>query len=318
MSVRNTRVGFTLVELLVVIAIIGILVALLLPAVQQAREAARRMSCTNNMKQIGLATHNHHDTFSELPYAVRDHFLGVTLTGDSDIDPDATYTTGFIKILPFLEQDAVAKRWNPNEPRNGTTDHDGDGLTNAELQQNTIPSFLCPSMTMPSGPLGISGGAENRAPASYMYCAGTTPLMKYAYGSSPSMAPDMAYDGAIIPIKAPPGTTPHHRKPTKFRDITDGTSNTFLLGESDFTPQGVPSTSYGSIWAYGYCYGWGVTDLRFNNHVDGGTGAFRSQHPGGANFSLVDGSVRFTAETIDHGLYQGLSTRAGGEVVQLP
>ncbi|MEX0793798.1 MAG: DUF1559 domain-containing protein [Pirellulaceae bacterium] len=318
MSVRNTRVGFTLVELLVVIAIIGILVALLLPAVQQAREAARRMSCTNNMKQIGLATHNHHDTFNELPYAVRNHFLGVTLTGDSSIDPAATYTTGFIKILPFLEQDAVAKLWDPNELRNSDVDNDGDGWSNALLQQEIIPTYLCPSMVMPSGPLS----AENRAPASYMYCTGTTPATTYVYASYPGMGPDMAYDGAIVPIKAPPGDSPHHRNPTKFRDVTDGTSNTFLLGETDFMPGGVPSMRYGSIWSWGYMYSCGSTEYPFNRHdipADQNVyGAFRSQHPGGGNFTMVDGSTRFTAETIDYELYQNLSTRAGGEIVALP
>ncbi|CAE7514042.1 unnamed protein product, partial [Symbiodinium sp. CCMP2456] len=145
MSTRSSRNAFTLVELLVVIAIIGILIALLLPAVQQAREAARRMSCSNQLKQVGLAMHNFHDTFGEFPFAMRDREEGSSV---------ATYDTGWIQILPFLEQDAVASRWDPEERRNSTVDTDGDGWTNALLQQEIIPSYLCPTMTMPTGPVG--------------------------------------------------------------------------------------------------------------------------------------------------------------------
>lgn len=128
---RRSRRGFTLVELLVVIAIIGILVALLLPAVQSAREAARRMSCSNNLKQISLAAHNFHDTYKEFPYATRDRLSG---------DDGDTWSTGFIQILPFLEADAMAQLWDPNEPRDSTVDANGDGWTNALLQQEIIPT----------------------------------------------------------------------------------------------------------------------------------------------------------------------------------
>jgi len=300
--------GFTLVELLVVIAIIGVLISLLLPAVQQAREAARRMSCSNQVKQVGLAVHNFHGTYSLFPYAMRDRLEG---------DDGNTYATGWIQILPFLEQDAVARRWNPEEPRNSTDDSDGDGWTNALLQQEIIPSYLCPTMTLPNGEL-----AESRAPSSYQFCSGTqqTSDIHYAiyYGRD-----EPAYDGAIIPIKTQPNSDgtpgPNMRKPTAFRDITDGTSNTFLMGETDFAPQGTPSTSYGAVWAYGYLYGWGSTANPFNDHNNTGTvyGAFRSQHPGGAMFGLVDGSVTFVAETIDEEIYHAMGTRSGGEVASL-
>lgn len=305
MSTKSSRTAFTLVELLVVIAIIGILIALLLPAVQQAREAARRMSCSNQVKQIGLATHNFHDTYGEFPYASRDRLPG---------DDGNTYATGWIQILPFLEQDAVARRWDPEEPRNSTTDTDGDGWTNATLQQEIIPSYLCPSMVMPNGDL-----AENRAPSSYQFCSGSVDisLIHYAvyYGLD-----EPGYDGAIIPIKTNGTPGPNHRDPTSFRDIVDGTSNTFLVGETDFMPEGVPSTSYGAVWAYGYLYGWGSTyhPLNKHDHTSTAYGGFRSQHPGGAMFSLADGSVRFVAETIDTDVYNAIGTRAGGEVAQLP
>ena len=310
-GVQPVRSAFTLVELLVVIAIIGILVGLLLPAVQAAREAARRMSCSNNLKQMALATHNFHDTFKSLPYGTRDRLLG----DDSD-----TWATGHIQILPFIENDAIASRWDPEQPRNSNVDTNGDGWTNARLQQMQIPTFTCPSMSPPSGPLGVGGGAENRGPCSYLWCAGTqdVQLLHYAglYG-----VPEPRFAGAVVPIKThvPTSglTTPNHRQPNKLRDLIDGTSNTWLIGETDFKPRGVPSTQYGGVWAFGFIgYSWGSTFHPFNRHnwTTVVYGAFRSEHPGGANFALGDGSVRFVGETIDNNIYRAVSTAGGSEV----
>jgi prepilin-type N-terminal cleavage/methylation domain-containing protein len=306
MSLSNRR-GFTLIELLVVIAIIAILIGLLLPAVQKVREAAARSKCTNNLKQIALACHNFHGVNETFPYASLDK-LGST--------EKSTYTTGFIQIMPFLEQDAVAKRWNPKLPRHDTTDADGDGYTNAMLQQMQIPTYTCPSMTPPSGPLGSA--TENRAPSSYLFSSGTQDPMLYTYAGFLGAA-EPSFDGAIIPIKDP-STTPKYpdSRPTRIASITDGTSNTLLVGESDFKPQGVPSTTLGAIWSYGYIgYTFGSTSHPFNSHKNTSTlyGAFRSEHTGGVNFALGDGSIRFIRDGIDPVMFRAMSTRAGNEVV---
>ncbi|QDV50307.1 DUF1559 domain-containing protein [Gimesia fumaroli] len=316
-SRSHKRSAFTLIELLVVIAIIAILIALLLPAVQQAREAARRSQCKNNLKQITLATHMFHDTFNVFPYAISDYTVTADLS-DPDNLPSSTWVTGHIQIMPYLEQDAVASRWDKEERRNSTNDTDGDGYTNAMLVQMLVPTFLCPSMPLP-GPL-----PENRAPCSYIFSSGTAPTSDLHYASYYGL-PEPVYDGAIIPriLNPKKSTVPSFEKKTKMRDITDGTTNTFLLGEIDHSPAGVPDTSgdvVGGVWAYGYAgFSYGSTGTRLNLH-DGTTtyGVFRSQHPGGAHFAMVDGSVHFISENINSDLYKSLSTRAGGEVVEFP
>jgi prepilin-type N-terminal cleavage/methylation domain-containing protein/prepilin-type processing-associated H-X9-DG protein len=297
----HSRRAFTLIELLVVIAIIAILIGLLLPAVQKVREAAARTKCTNNLKQIALATHGYHDANQKFPYATLDKQPNETTS---------SWVTGFILILPYLEQDAVAKRWNPKLPRNSTDDSDGDGFTNAMLQQMLIPTYTCPSMTPPTGPLG---GTENRGYCSYLFNSGSQNVTLHPY---PPGGVEVAFDGVILPQKRDIPVN----QPVRMTAIADGTSNTFLVGETDFKPRGVPSTSMGGVWAYGYIgFAWGSTFHPFNNHRNTSTvfGAFRSEHTGGANFALTDGSVRFVREGIDEFTYRSMSTRAGGEVVTL-
>ena len=301
MRARYSRSAFTLIELLVVIAIIAILIALLVPAVQKVRAAAARVQCQNNIKQIALATHNYHDTNGKFPYAVLDYQPNETT---------ASYVSGLILILPYLEQDTVAKRWNPKLPRNSTDDSDGDGYTNAMLQKMLIPTYVCPAMGPPSGAL-----AEDRGYCSYLFASGTPNVTLYHYGS-----PEPAFDGVIVPIKA--SSTSPNRTPTKITSITDGTSNTFMVGETDFMPRGVPSTSYGGVWAFGYIgYNWGTTFHPFNKHDHPATpapyGAFRSEHTGGGNFAMADGSVQFVQGTITPTVYNALGTRAGNEVASL-
>lgn len=294
--------GFTLVELLVVIAIIGILAALLLPAIQSAREAASRSACKNNVRQIALAAQMYHDTQTKFPYAVVDRLPG---------DDTDTWYPGTVLILPYMEGDAVASRWDPRERRNSTKDNDGDGYYNAILQQMIIPTYHCPSMTPPTAPL-----AENRGFSSYLFCSGTqdVALLHYAsyYGKS-----EPAYNGAIVPVKTADASSPN-RRVTSINSITDGTAYTYLVGETDFTPRGVPSTSMGGVWAYGYIgYTWGTTYHPFDNHKNTSTvyGAFRSQHPGGAHFAMVDASVQFVADGISRGTYNAHATRSGRELI---
>jgi prepilin-type N-terminal cleavage/methylation domain-containing protein/prepilin-type processing-associated H-X9-DG protein len=299
----SRRPAFTLIELLVVIAIIAILIALLVPAVQKVRGAAARTQCLNNLKQIALATHGYHDAYKRFPHAVRDY---------QPAETTATYVTGQILILPVLEKDDVARRWDPKQPRHSTADADGDGYTNAMLQQMLIPTFVCPAMSPPSGPL-----PENRAWCSYLFNSGSFDVTLYHYGT-----PDPVFNGPIVPVKASHiasnAASPNQDVTTTMQSISDGSSNTYLVGETDFMPAGVPSTSMGGVWAYGYIgYSWGSTHHPFNkhDHVSTAYGGFRSQHESGGNFAFADGSVRFVSQSIPLDLYRAFSTRNGDETV---
>jgi prepilin-type N-terminal cleavage/methylation domain-containing protein len=279
--------GFTLVELLVVIAIIGVLVALLLPAVQSAREASRRMSCQNNLKQIALAVHSYHDTHLQLPRAS----MNANLAGSS----------GFAAILPYLEQGNLFQQYDFAK---GNSDP-----ANMEVVSQRIKTYLCPSCffirKVPAGECDV-----NRAPGTYAF-------------STNSGDPWGIADGAIVNALTPA---------TRFASVTDGTSNTFLAGEThwgfrDYTFTSGPCSGQVrggfSYWSSPYPLATAFTTHGpFNPQAMNGDSTrlsnFRSSHPAGVNMNNVDGSVRFVMQNIDHAVLDAAATRDGGESLVMP
>ena len=191
-------------------------------------------------------------------------------------------------------------------------------VATAARSRRAISAWTDSPQTPPTGPLG---GTEDRAYCSYLFAAGTQDVQLYPYWSLFGLSAPPVFDGAVIPLhsSATVPTSPN-KAPTSMASISDGTSNTFLVGETDFKPAGVPSTSYGGVWAYGYIgYSWGTTFLPFNKHDNTSTvyGAFRSEHTAGASFALADGSVRFVRDGITKTTYDAYGSRAGGEVATL-
>jgi prepilin-type N-terminal cleavage/methylation domain-containing protein len=310
--------AFTLVELLVVIAIIGVLVALLLPAVQAAREAARRMRCSNNLKQIALALHNYEDTHKRLPYGT----------------PGCCTPNGSnwaVSIFPYIELTNLQNKLDlsgnfKTTPQNATVI--------GEVKR--LPSFICPT-----------DPAANK-PVQPRYTHNITPahMLWYPVSMGPTHMDDCPF--------CPPGTAPSetnyccqfynfgtyadssHTKPGEFSgmfgrvalairlgEVTDGLSNTWMVGETlpaHCTFMGLFSQNFPTSG----------TGIPLNTMEDRGVGkpeegmkwfrscGYKSLHPGGANFALGDASVRFIMKEIDYKLYNNIGTRAGGESVPVP
>ncbi|QDT36063.1 DUF1559 domain-containing protein [Stratiformator vulcanicus] len=293
LSARRNRRGFTLVELLVVIAIIAILIALLLPAVQQAREAARRSQCKNNLKQIGLALHNFHGTYGNLPKGV-DLFLNrpdYYQTNNANInnggnDPDDCWVWSAL-LLPYMDQAALYTELGIGD--------DKFPEDSPALIQTKLPVFRCPSDIGPSAndqrtAIGASGGNV---------FAGTSNYAATIHHSGCKPKPHVLSDlnnlsGGFYP-----------NSKTKFRDITDGTSNTIAVGERAYARPG-GQVDRAASWC---CIGTGdkpnlisesLLDLRRGiNRPGGGAGfSMSSAHAGGAQILMFDGSVHFLSENI--------------------
>ena len=313
--------GFTLVELLVVIAIIGILVALLLPAVQAAREASRRSSCQNNLKQLALGAHNFHDTYNKLPSSIRP--AGVT---------PLPRVAGFTFLLPFIEQSNVYNAYDQTV--------NWSHANNLPVTSKQIPTFQCPSSPEPKrldGDPQLSPWTQLVAVTDY--------------------SPTIGVDQRLVTLSlldpvALEGMLPKNSEP-RMADVLDGLSNTILYAESagrpfvyrklqrvgnlptnrtnaggwarpasDFTLDG---SSYDGATLPGPCA------LNCTNGEDIGAAAFPHPyygsegtaeafafHPGGANFAFGDGSVKLINSTIAIREFARLVTRAGGEVVTPP
>ncbi len=312
-SPRTRRRGFTLVELLVVIAIIGVLIALLLPAVQQAREAARRMQCTNQMKQLGLALHNYHDTFLSFPPG---NF------GRSASESFNSYNWR-VNLLPFIEQSALYDSLSLND------EFRGDSLgANPILRELVVPGLNCPSS--PLDPLSDPVG-QNTEKAQCIHYVGIS-------GAAPSTTqPGVGYVDCGYGWFADNGMLPTNEA-TRLRDATDGTSNVLLVAEqSGHVEKRDITANYRGGWvganlnhtvknpSCNRVYFSGTTTVRYGiNHNIASTGAnaqyhhntvVNSFHPGGVNGLLGDASTRFFPETMNLDTFKRLSVRNDGEVL---
>lgn len=339
MNKSSTSRGFTLVELLVVIAIIGILIGMLLPAVQQVREAARRTQCANNMRQIALACLNHESAHMEFPSGrlgydtlsptIWNQF-GRARSGTSPVTGLDLTTEGaslFVQILPFIEQNSafniIDLRNVPIWSANTTWAPQSDPVVAASLEVigRHLPAFVCPSDNLEEICQGSHGADFEAATGSYAGCMGDqVPGFEFQKKYSGLGSPDLA-NGVFVYVTRIP-----------ISQLSDGTSNTFFLGE---TIEGHRS-GQSNIWSNGNRFTSSLrsasTPLNFPldangtdgvvfagwvTGADGGrcNGGFASLHPGGANFGFGDGHVEFIDESIDLDTYGDLATRRGGEVL---
>lgn len=285
---HRTRIrGFTLIELLVTIAIIGILIALLLPAVQQARAAARRTTCRNNLKQIGLAFHNYHDTYDTFPMAT--HWA-----------PGGTLYSALTATLPFHEQAPLYGQYDFNTP--------SYDVFNESVISERISIYLCPSMVLRRPVPAQQCGEAKRAPGSYAVCTGT----QSGFGTT--------HDGAIVPHYAGPtrfqsivdGTS----NTLLAGEIDYGLEN-FLWSSGPCAGQGKYGTGVWGIGHPGMSMATTVGVFNSDRLVNGFDEyeTFRSDHVGGVHFVMSDGAVRFINDVIDSGTLDALATRDGAETI---
>ncbi len=339
-SQGRKRSGFTLIELLVVIAIIAILIGLLLPAVQKVREAAARMSCTNNLKQLGIAMQSFHDAYGHFPPGMYNDDLNnwgwemylLPYMEQGNLYQQLTYSgsntnSSAMYMPPNLGGGANTGAYggSPNiDNLNGATAGYGQGTTNTSIQLNGVPyvalvikSLICPSDSLPNNK---NNSGTNYAKSNY--CGNL---------------------GSVFPIGGNSGSTQNgvlvesndnnNTWVTRIADITDGTSNTAQIGEAtvsnNVNASGGANNSNYPIWAGGNGGGYNSNNIgstfrcMTNNATyalnSGNDQAFCSKHTGGANFSFADGSVHFITNGVDIvTVYPGMGGRNDGTVFTLP
>jgi prepilin-type N-terminal cleavage/methylation domain-containing protein len=348
-SLPKIRRGFTLIELLVVIAIIAILIALLLPAVQQAREAARRTQCRNNLKQLGIAIHNYHDNFNVFPSGFID--TEWTASGAGEIINNRGWAWSAY-ILPYIDQAPLYNQFNFKLSPYSFAPGGGAGTGNQLLIATPLPAYSCPSDTKPATVANNNGASGNGdgwgtpaiATASYMAVRG-------CFDGTPCQA-----NGTFVAVGPRSNGMFRVNGNIRIRDITDGTSNVVAVGEVRWMPLitdigGNPDVGSQRQFAYGSITNSGGPNCNNNNSTGNGMhlharathkspnapqilasenhANFHSMHVGGAHFVLADGSVRFIGENIDntstnytaavangpYGTYQRLGAIADGQVL---
>jgi prepilin-type N-terminal cleavage/methylation domain-containing protein len=326
------RRGFTLVELLVVIAIIGILIAMLLPAVQAAREAARRIQCTNQMKQLGVALHNYLDVHRVFPPAGLDYgwAQSTNYAHPSTSTPRILNVSGWVMVLPFLEQQALYSKYDfkqaactyQRNPVAGAVLAGSPAAGNAELLGTLLPAFLCPSdsytATITANTYYTPDSSHDGAKSSYDFSVNVTDTSahydwnrqssttRYMFGENSDTNPSHAVDGLSNTVAI--NETTHW--------VIDGSPPAW--GYRGWVQFGLDLNRYGINRFDVFLGSWYTGDrttLRGRLAEYGTTG---SLHPGGVNATLGDGSVRFLSETTDSAILRAISTMAGGETDQLP
>ncbi len=308
------RRGFTLIELLVVIAIIAVLIALLLPAVQQARESARRTQCKNHLKQFGLAMHNYHDNLNIFPCTINPGNFG-----------NPVNTGALVHLLPYMDQGNlynIISQVSSTSWQLPVADTAVAGKHYYELQP---PGFVCPSDTSALYYPGVNGIVGNWATASYGLSGGAqresglgcTAYPGNVFGTGAADHSDSRDPGQIS------GMFSRYGLSCRLREVTDGTTNTILMGEyraecSDHQQHGWSNVN--SNWLFT------TAPINFKTCPGNGTGCnasnnwqtsqgFKSRHVGGAHILLCDGSVRFLSENIDYTTFQRLGDRRDNQTV---
>lgn len=343
-SSQSSAGGFTLVELLVVIAIIGILVALLLPAVQSAREAARRISCSNNVKNIGLAIHNYHSAQKSFPIShgylgdagceLNDPFTNLPI-GTCEVDVPLSGKGWIVDALPYMEEQPLydSLRLGFDDPSKPLSDMrfsasfrgTGSGMGRPEIREamaQQLPLLSCPSddttrveaiqnrywwRNIPVAVTNYKGVIGDPAVVNHL-----NPLWNQVDNFGSVDCHDKAYCNGVFHRNS-------YFRPIAFRKVTDGTSHTFAVGEA-VTYLDLHNVAYFTDGDWASCnqplnyYPDDDSELNIYNEWYNVRG-FRSLHPGGANFALSDASVQFVNESIDHIAYRALSTRNGDEVI---